>query len=93
MKPRGRIAVSWWPEDKRPDNAEELTAFLEHAIDAAYGSVRFGWTSDGWRVDEASLSTPQVYSGASKLIATQDMRRAVHEVLANAGLFVVHWPY
>lgn len=64
----------WSPEDRRPDNAKDLTGLVEDAIGSAYGSVRLGWTSDGWRVDEAPLSTPQVYSGASRLIGTQDMR-------------------
>ena len=93
MKPRGTIALSWSPEERCPDNAEELTALVERAIGSAYGNVRLSWTSGGWRVDEASLCTPQVYSGASRLIGTQDMRQRVHETLAKARLLMAPWPY
>lgn len=93
MKPRGRIELLWSPEDRRPHNAKELAALVEDAIPSAYGNVRLSWTSDGWRVDEAWLSTPQVYSGASMLTATQNMRQPVHETLAKAGLLMAPWPY
>ena len=93
MKASGRIDFSWSPEERRPDNAEELEALVEHATDSAYGSVRLGWTMDGWRVDGACLSETQVFSGADKLSGPQNMRQQVHELLAKAGLPMAPWPY
>ena len=86
MKSTGRIVLSWWPEETRPENAEEINALVEQGLDSAYGDVRLGWTSDGWRVDEASLSEPIVYSSANKLTGPQDRRQSIHEILEKAGL-------